>query len=74
MKKCHIKRLRLFITAFVKIILVFIGKYSLSLGIYLVCARNRCFFGILIFFITDYEKVIKNILHAICKVLLVELY
>lgn len=36
--------------------------------------EESLFFGILIFFITDYEKVIKNILYAICKMLLVELY
>ncbi len=111
MEKCNIKRLRLFITAFVKIILVFIGKCLFLLGICLVCVesaifwyinifhypfcknyigfywkvfafvgnlpclcRKPLFFGILIFFITDYEKVIKNILYAICKMLLVELY
>lgn len=36
--------------------------------------RKPLFFGISIVFIADYEKVIKNILYAICKMLLVELY
>lgn len=43
MKKCNIERLRLFITAFVKIILVFIRKCVFLLGIFLVCAGNHCF-------------------------------